>query len=146
MVCLFVLLQLVGQEERTNPAIDESKTLESNSHVTPEVSAIVTRSCNDCHSNKTVWPWYSNVAPVSWTVISHVTNGRRFLNFSEWAKYDERERDHLLAEMCKMSKSGFMPLQSYTRMHRNAKLSEGDVKALCDWTAAERSRRDTAAR
>src|SRR3954467_1302751 len=71
---------------KSNPAIDNRQTLQAHAQVSPEVNAILDRSCNDCHSNATRWPWYSNVAPVSWFVIDHVNDGRDNLNLSEWGQ------------------------------------------------------------
>ena len=136
---LFAAAQMI-RPARTNPSFDVMRSVEANTQMTPEVAAILDRSCKDCHSNKTAWPWYSNVAPVSWFVIDHVNHGRKHLNFSDWAKYNPEETDYLLKDMCKTAKSGQMPLSSYTRMHHQAKLSESDIITLCNWTNAERKR------
>jgi len=125
---------------KTNPAIDQSQTIEAHMQVTPQVAAILDRSCNDCHSNKTRWPWYSNVAPVSWFVIGHVDDARKDLNFSEWGKRDKDRQSRKLQQMCDEVTDGAMPLGSYTPMHPGSKLSAADVKTLCDWTNGERQR------
>jgi hypothetical protein len=134
-----VIIQFFGPA-KTNPAIDPSQSVESRLQVTPQVAAILDRSCNDCHSNKTRWPWYSNVAPVSWFVINHVNEGRQNMNFSEWGRYTPSDVDGLLKRICREVKSGGMPLSSYTPLHPGSTLSAEDVKTLCDWTAAERAR------
>ncbi|MEP6635937.1 MAG: heme-binding domain-containing protein [Acidobacteriota bacterium] len=127
---------------KTNPAVDQSKTIQTNLQVTPQVAAILDRSCQDCHGNDTRWPWYSNVSPVSWTVIDHVNEGRKHLNLSEWGSYDKRRATKKLEQMCDEVKDGAMPIPSYTWIHRSAKLSADDIKTLCDWTAAESARLD----
>lgn len=137
--CLFLLAQL-SRPARTNPATDPSLELESRVQVSPQVSSILDRSCRDCHSNKTRWPWYSNVAPVSWFVINHVNEARENLNFSEWGRYKPSDAEGTLRQICKEVKAGAMPLSSYTPLHPGSKLSADDVKVLCDWTAAERAR------
>jgi cytochrome c551/c552 len=139
LACLFVVAQF-SRPARTNPAIDQSLALQAHVQVSPQVASIIDRSCADCHSNKTRWPWYSNVAPVSWLVIDHVNHGRSHLNFSEWGRYNRREAEGMLNEICKEVKSGAMPLSSYTPMHPGSKLSTEDVKTLCDWTNAESAR------
>ena len=139
VICALVIVQFI-RPARTNPAIDPSQTVESRLQVTPEAAAILDRSCNDCHSNKTRWPWYSNVAPVSWFVIDHVNEGRENLNFSEWGRYTPRDNDGLLRQICREVKSGTMPLSSYTPMHPGSELSTQDRQALCAWTDAERAR------
>jgi hypothetical protein len=139
LACGFVLLQF-SRPARTNPVGEESRALEASLHVTPEVKAIFARACDDCHSNRTRWPWYSHVAPVSWWLTDHVRHGRRHMNFSDWARYNQRDADQMLGEICRLSKMGVMPLSSYTLMHRDAILSPQDVGALCAWSQAEQQR------
>ena len=134
--CLFVVAQFVGPA-KTNPVIDPSLALESKLHVDSQVETILNRSCVDCHSNRTRWPWYTNVAPVSWFVIGHVNDGRRDLNLSEWGNYDKRKQTTRLDQMCQLAKTGAMPLSSYTPLHPGSKLSGDDVKALCEWTESQ---------
>jgi hypothetical protein len=139
LACGFVLIQF-SRPARTNPVTDETRGMETSLHVTREVKAIFARSCDDCHSNRTRWPWYSQVAPVSWWLTDHVQHGRRHMNFSDWARYDRREASYLLGDICKTTKQGFMPLSSYTLMHRAAILSPQDVGVLCAWSQTERQR------
>jgi cytochrome c551/c552 len=145
LICLFILIQL-KRPARTNPAVDESQTIEVQTQLTPEAKDILSRSCNDCHSNKTVWPWYTNVAPVSWWIADHIKEGRQNLNLSEWAKLDRDRQDRKLRQICDEVEDGAMPLSSYLPMHPKAKLSDQDKKMLCDWTAAERERLSGAAK
>ena len=135
----FVIAQFFGPA-KTNPAIDPSQTIEARVQVPAPVNAIFERSCNDCHSNKSRWPWYSNVAPVSWFVINHVNEARQNLNFSEWGRYTKSDADGLLKRICREVKSGGMPLSSYTPLHPGSTPSAEDVKTLCDWTDSERAR------
>jgi hypothetical protein len=139
LAALFAAAQFV-RPARTNPAVAREESIESHVRMTPEVAALLERSCDDCHSNRTDWPWYSNVAPASWFVIDHVDHGRSHLNFSEWARLDDSEADEMLDQMCREAKSGAMPLDSYTLLHGDAKLSPTDVKTLCDWAHVERQR------
>lgn len=133
---LLLIAQLI-RPAKTNPSSDQSLALKSQLHLHEKVGAILERSCADCHSNHTRWPWYSNIAPVSWFVIDHVNEGRRELNFSEWGKYDKRRQAKKLDEMCEQVKAGEMPLSSYTPLHPGSKLTEEDVKVLCDWTRSQ---------
>jgi hypothetical protein len=130
--------------DRTNPAVDESKTLRANTRLTPEVAAIFERSCNDCHSSETTWPWYSHVSPVSWFLKSHVEEGRRELSFSEWATYPKRKRERKLHEICQQVESGAMPLNSYLPLHPSARLSDEDKRRICEWTRLEEGRQTDA--
>jgi hypothetical protein len=136
VVCLFLVSQLI-RPARTNPLTDQSLSLESQLQIDPKVATILERSCNDCHSNETRWPWYSNVAPVSWWMVGHVNDGRHDLNFSEWGTYDKRKQNRRLDQMCELAKSGAMPLASYTPMHSGSKLSGDDLRMLCVWTNAQ---------
>src|SRR5882762_10459688 len=112
VVCAVVAIQFI-RPARTNPAVDPTQTIESRLQVSPQAQAIFDRSCNDCHSNKTRWPWYSNVAPVSWFVIGHVNDGRSAMNLSEWGHYDKDKQSHRLRDMCEQVQDGQMPLNTY---------------------------------
>lgn len=139
LAVVFAALQFV-RPARTNPPVDAARSLEAHTRITPEVAAILDRSCNDCHSNQTRWPWYSHVAPVSWFVIDHVNEGRQTMNFSDWAQYDRSHRQGLLKLICREVKSGAMPLNSYLRLHHEAKLSSADAETLCAWANVESQR------
>ncbi len=145
LVVLFLGIQLM-RPARSNPPVDESQTIEARTQMTPQVKAIFERSCNDCHSNKTVWPWYTNVAPISWWIVGHINEARQLMNLSEWGKLDRDRQDRKLRQICDEVTDGGMPLPSYLPMHPKAKLSEQDKKTLCDWTAAERERLSGAAK
>ena len=123
---------------RTNPPVDQSHTLEAVVLVPPRVESILQRACNDCHSDLTSWPWYSNVAPVSWFVIDHVNSGRRHVNFSEWLRRDTKNPGEYTRErfqaICKQVETDNMPLTSYLLLHRTATLSQGDIETICQWT------------
>ena len=136
---LFISVQFV-RPNKTNPPVVQAQTIGARTHVTPEVAGIFERACKDCHSNQTDWPWYSQIAPVSWYVADHVNHGRKHLNFSEWSRYDREQADWLLGAMCMTAERGQMPLSSYTRLHHTAKLSPADVQTLCAWSQAERGR------
>jgi hypothetical protein len=102
--------------------------------VDPKVGAILERSCADCHSNQTRWPWYSNIAPVSWILSSHVSKGRAKLNFSEWT--GEPQSTNARMEICDAVSNGSMPLRGYTLLHRDARLSEPDIDLICSWASS----------
>jgi Haem-binding domain len=138
-LCAFVGLQFV-RPARTNPAFDPSQTIQARLNLPPEVATILDRSCRDCHSYETRWPWYSNVAPASWFLVDHVNEGRENLNLSEWGSLDNRRSSNKLEEICDEVKIGAMPMASYTWIHWSARLSPEDVKTLCDWANAERTR------
>lgn len=102
----------------------------------PEVKVILRKSCYDCHSNETVWPWYSYVAPVSWLVAGDVREGRKHLNFSTWDRYDAGKQAHKIHEVWEEVDEGEMPLWFYTPLHPEANLSAEDLATLKAWVQA----------
>jgi len=120
-----------------NPPIIESNTLESDLNVPNEVNAILQRSCKDCHTNKTNYPWYANIQPIGWYLANHIKEGRRELNFSEWKNFSNQRKRRKLKEICEEVESREMPLRSYLLVHREAGLSDEDIRILCEWTKAE---------
>jgi len=145
LVVLVVGIQAI-RPARTNPPIDESQTINAKTQMSSDVAAIFDRSCRDCHTNKTVWPWYTNVAPLSWWLSNHVNDGRRSLNMSEWGKLPNDRQERKLRQICDEVQDANMPLSSYTPMHPAAKLSDQDKKTLCDWTETERQRLSNSAK
>src|SRR5688572_28475387 len=123
-----VVIQFFGID-KTNPPINESETLESTVSVPADISMILARSCNDCHSNKTMYPWYAHIQPSGWFLRDHVNHGRSHLNFSTFKTYTLKQQAHKLEEICEMVESQAMPLPSYLWIHGDAVLSPSDAKA-----------------
>lgn len=117
--------------ERTNPASDPAASFEAVVKPSPQVSAIIARACQDCHSHRTVWPWYSRIAPASWLVADDVIEARRKINFSAWARMSPERAQEVLGDMCREVKTGDMPLWQYRLLHPAARLSAEDVAAVC---------------
>ena len=139
LVVGFVLIQLY-RPDRTNPPIVQAETLEATTNVPENVHAILKRSCNDCHSNETVYPWYSNIAPMSWGLAFHVEEGRLELNYSVWNTYSAKKKRHKFDETCEQVTSGAMPHNQFLWLHSEAQLSEADKKILCDWAETEKAK------
>lgn len=140
---LLSLLALVAVASILSPPTKSDKAgrpLLSGAQVDPQVLAILERSCKDCHSEATRYPWYSYVAPISWLIERDVAEGRNHLNLSQWSEYSLQRRERSLSEIANQVKDGEMPLRQYTLIHRNAKLSEADVNAIFQWTQVERAR------
>jgi Haem-binding domain len=137
LLALFAAIQM-WRPDRTNPPVDASNRIEAHLDVPPEIKATLARACRDCHSNETVWPWYSHVAPASWLLARDVTMAREQMNLSEWGEYDAESAADIVKEMCEEVRSGAMPLMPYTWLHRDARLSPTDVQRLCDWTEKAR--------
>ena len=132
LVVAFVIAQFI-RPDQANPAIDPAQTLEASVQVPDNVEEILKRSCNDCHTNTTAYPWYSQISPVSWFLNNHIQDGRRELNWSVWNTYSAKKKSKKLEEVCEQVKTGEMPLPSYLWIHRDAVLQDGDANILCDW-------------
>ena len=129
-VVVFAAAQLV-HPGRANPPTDVSRTIEAQIGTTSGLVPVLDRACNDCHSNGTLWPWYTRIAPVSWLMAYGVTEGRKAANFSEWAAYPPERQRKLLAESCRDVSDGKMPGRPYTLLHPEARLSAQDVETIC---------------
>ena len=126
----FVAIQLV-------PASRENPPVEGDVGAPTEVASILRRSCYDCHSHETRWPWYSGIAPMSWLVAGDVRDGRKHLNFSRWNRLDEGKRLHALEEIDEVLVEGEMPLRAYLLTHPGAELTPADVATLREWAHAQ---------
>ena len=129
VVVVFAAAQLV-RPERTNPPTDVSHTIQAYPGAASGLVAVLDRACRDCHTNGTVWPWYTQVAPLSWLMAYAVREGRRAVNFSEWASYPPDRQRTLLAESCQDVTAGKMP-GAYTLLHPEMRLSAQDVETIC---------------
>ena len=125
---LFIGMQLIPVE-RTNPESDPSLEIKAPA----KVKEIFERSCYDCHSNQTKWPCYSAVAPAKWFIARDVRVGRKWLNFSEWESYDDAKKEKLKAMIFKAIGLA-MPLGTYVKFHKEAKLSPDDRDTIREWT------------
>jgi hypothetical protein len=140
VVAVVLLLAQFVRPAKTNPAADPAAHLTAHARVPVDVQKVLERSCYDCHSNQTTWPWYSNVAPASWLVADDVNHGRRHLNFSTWGSNDADQRSGLLKEICQEVSEGKMPLPIYTVVHKDAEVSSEEAHLVCDWARAEAAR------
>lgn len=141
-IALILLVVLVGMQ-----FIRPEKNLDKSDHLTvfltetnppQKVQLLMKNSCFDCHSNHTVYPWYNNIAPVSYWLADHVNDGKKHLNFSAWQTYDTKKKDHKLEEVIETVESGEMPLREYTWTHEGARLTEAERQAVIEWAEATR--------
>ncbi len=135
----FIVIQFI-RPDFTNPPMVAGQTLEENVQVPENVQAILKRSCNDCHTNTTIYPWYSYIQPSASFLKGHIDEGRQKLNFSDWKTYDGKKQRRKLAEVCEEIQAKAMPLPSYLWIHWGAKLSPEEIRTICDWTEAERAK------
>ena len=130
---VFVLVAVASQlvrPERASPPTDVSRTIQAHVGTASGLSAVLDRACRDCHSNATVWPWYTQIAPASWLMAYGVTKGRKAVNFSEWGAYSAEQQRLLLALSCDDAKSGKMP-GPYALLRPETRLSARDVETIC---------------
>ena len=119
---------------------NSARPLFSGADVDPAVGGILEKSCENCHSERTEWPWYSYVAPMSWLIEKDVHEARSHLNLSRWGEYDARKQHDLLAELAAVVRSRRMPLLRYTLLHPGAKPSPDEFERIYQWTRVERRR------
>ncbi len=126
LVVVLVGIQFIPAQQ-TNPAVMGELS------VAPELKTLLKRSCYDCHSNETAWPWYARIAPISWWIGSDVKEGRRELNFSMWNLYPPDRKAKKLKETREQIEKGKMPLWYYVIAHPEAKLSASDRELILKW-------------
>lgn len=119
---------------------NSARPLLSGADVDPALVRILEKSCQNCHSERTEWPWYSYVAPMSWLIEKDVHEARSHLNLSRWGEYDAQKQHDLLAELAAVVRNRRMPLPRYTLMHPGAKPSPDEFERIYQWTRAERRR------
>lgn len=128
LIVVFILIQFVPVA-KTNPPV----TAEIDAPA--DVKDIIRRSCYDCHSNESSWPWYSKIAPFSWFVIDHVNEAREEFNFSTWDKYSKKKKAKVIEEIWEEVEEEEMPLWTYTILHSDAKLSEAEKEVIHKWSS-----------
>ena len=131
LIIVFILIQFVRPDRNYSEIteLDYSNEL----RVSKEVKEILEVSCVDCHSNDTEYPWYGEIAPISWYLAYHVNDGKEHLNFSEWNSYNKNQKEHILKDLKEELEDQNMPLKSYLLLHNKAKLSEQQYELLLEW-------------
>lgn len=132
LIAAFVVLQFIGIE-KTNPEFDSSGDFIVMENPPADIAQVLRSACYDCHSNQTVWPWYSNIAPISWMLEEHVVDGRDNLNLNYWGEFDVEDRAYVIEEMIEEIEEGEMPIPGYLITHSDAKLSETQKEKLFTW-------------
>ena len=130
---LVILIVLQAFRPEKNQSTDKSKHISTIYPVSDDANAILTKACNDCHSNNTNYPWYANVQPIAWWLEEHVEDGKKELNFDEFSTYRLRRQYHKMEEVIEQVKKKEMPLESYTIVHRDAKLTDAERVTLTSW-------------
>jgi hypothetical protein len=132
-LALFIIIQFFPPEKNdkiANPKNDIIFSVE----IPAMVKQKIVNACYDCHSEKTAYPFYNRIAPVSWMMARHIREGKDHLNFSAWATYDKKKQIKLLSDICDEVTAGEMPVKSYVIMHSKAVINEKEVQDICAWT------------
>lgn len=137
---LIVILTLMQfkQIDKTNPEYNEAEDFITMTQPPTEIATLIKDACYDCHSHQSKYPWYTNIAPISWMIEHHIEEGREHLNFSKWTSYDAKKADHKLEECIEEIEEGKMPMKSYVVIHSEAKMTKEQQKALIDWFGSQR--------
>ncbi len=138
LALLVVLIVLQAFRPEKNTSGNKQNDISTLYPVPDNVEQILVKACNDCHSNSTVYPWYAEVQPIAWWLDDHVKDGKKHLNFNEFASYRLAKQFHKLEEVFDEVKGGEMPLESYTVVHGDAKLTTEERNILLDWSVAVR--------
>ena len=132
LVSVFVIIQFF-RIDKTNPEVVLENDFIEIYNPPTEVASILKTSCYDCHSNQSKYPWYTNIAPVSWFVKKHINEGREYFNFSEWNSLTAKKQAHIIEECAEEVEEGEMPLSNYLLMHSEAELSKEQTKLLVEY-------------
>lgn len=138
LIILLLVIQVFRIDKTIKP-VDTSKDFIFATNANNDVAHLLKIACYDCHSNQPTYPWYTNIAPVSWWVKNHINEGSHHLNFSEWAAYSTKRKNHKLEECIEMVEEAEMPLDSYTWMHKEAKLTDEQRLQLVEFFKAIKS-------
>lgn len=132
LLLTFVGIQFIPTTRNQSDTLPVTDLMETY-NVPEQVEVIFKTSCYDCHSNNTIYPWYNMIQPIRWIMEGHIKEAKAELNFNEFGSYSERRQKSKFKSILNQVKDGEMPLASYTWMHREAKLSEKEKKALENW-------------
>ena len=132
ILVLLVVIQFIRPSRNQTPGLS-ANDITRHYTVPDTVVAILKRACNDCHSNYTRYPWYTNIQPVGWWLQNHINEGKGDLNFSEFGAYTAKRQAHKMQQTAKEIKDGDMPLDSYLWIHKDAILSDGEKQVLINW-------------
>ncbi|MBU2995222.1 heme-binding domain-containing protein [Cellulophaga baltica] len=137
LVVIFIILQFFRPEK--NNSNDITYDISTKYEIPEEVNNLLKVSCNDCHSNKTEYPWYANIQPVGWWLNDHIEDGKRHLNFSEFTKKSIAVQNHKLEETIEMVEKKYMPIDDYTKfgLHEEANLTDEERNEIINWAETQ---------
>jgi len=140
LIIIIILIAIQFIRPAKNQSNDVLTSDISHVYTVPQnVSVILKKACNDCHTNNTVYPWYAQIQPVAWWLNHHIEEGKDELNFNEFGAYAVPRQYHKLEEVVEQVKEGEMPIWSYTLIHTNAKLTDEEKQTLINWAQGIRN-------
>ncbi len=135
LLAVLVVMQFI-RPEKNSGGLEGITAFKSDTKPSDEVFIVLKQNCFDCHSNETKYPWYAEIAPISYWLADHVKEGKGDFNMSVWETYSTKKKDHKLEELVEEVEEGEMPLNSYTWVH--GKLSKEDQELLIQWATLAR--------
>ncbi len=140
IVLFVVVIGLISiqfiRPEKNSGGYESIASFEAETKPTEEVASILKQNCYDCHSNQTQYPWYAEIAPLSFWLDDHIDDGKKHFNVSAWDEYSIKKKEHKLEELVEMVEDGEMPLKTYSLLHRQ--YSQDDKKLLLQWAGMAR--------
>jgi len=137
IIAIIALVALIGIQfvptSRNQSDIVPVTDFISTNNPPKEVASILRTSCYDCHSNNTKYPWYNKIQPVAWYLEDHVSHGKEEFNFSEFGDYSDRRKKSKLKSFISQLEKDKMPLESYTLINRDAKISDSEKELVLSW-------------
>ncbi|MEO6348337.1 MAG: heme-binding domain-containing protein [Aquaticitalea sp.] len=132
LLIIFIIAQFYGPEKNeTSPATFD--TFLADTKPPKDVKYVLVETCFDCHSDHTRYPWYNKITPVNYWLADHIKEGKKHFNISQWDDYSTKKKDHRFKDLIEMVEQKDMPLESYTYMHSEAKLSDEQITAVVKW-------------
>jgi len=139
LLVAFIIAQFFGPEKNQGDLASIEPFL-TETNPPEDVKVILKETCYDCHSDYTRYPWYNNITPINYWMADHVDHGKEELNFSNWAEFSTKKKDHKLEEIEELVVAKEMPLESYTITHSEAKLTDAQIQAVVDWVKTVRAK------
>lgn len=134
---ILIVIQFVPAGEKNSSKSISSQSFEKTIAVPDAILSHLKSGCYDCHSNNTVYPWYSHVQPVAWWLNSHIVEGKEHLNFDEFGNLDVESRSKMMEEMIEVIEEHEMPMASYTWLHPKARFNDSTIVAITSWLASQ---------
>lgn len=134
LLVILILIQFYPKPVKNQSGLKGDNFIGNNFTISDSVNKVLTTACYDCHSNQTVYPWYTNVQPIALYLNDHVIEGKRKLNFSTFTNYNLAKQFHKLEEVEEMITEAEMPLTSYTLIHWDASLTNNEKQLLINWS------------